>query len=378
MNSIPESDEYAVDIFGVENTILKTSNNNTDKMLFSKNNVSIDPSTNNNNVLIHSNNNIVNGNLDNTFIHSNFNAVQSEANANILLNGSANLISEQANNNVIINTVSATITGSNVTQNTIIGGNNNVLADNANNDVLLGGVGLKSISADQVILGKYNKYDEEASSAAFIIGCGTSDIDRRNALEFYSDRGELKLFKEDGTEAASIGGDGGITLNNMTITNIDASRIDVQRINSNYFSAQEGFISDHILFSKDGQNTIINNLGMLTDSNGGIRWENNGNVTANITDYSISLPAVGFTAQNQQLFIRENNNTVALSPHSGGIVITGGNSIIETNANITQGPITFKKIGTDIEEYASTFREFKQDIFIMNDSQRQGWTTIKL
>ena len=378
MDSIPESDEYAVDIFGVENTILKTSNNNSDKMLFSKNNVSINPSTNNNNVLIHSNNNVVNGNTDNTFIHSNFNAVQSEANANILLNGSANLISEQANNNALINTRFATVTGNNVTQNTIIGGNNNVLADNANNDVLLGGVGLKSISADQVILGKYNKYDEEASSAAFIIGCGTSDIDRRNALEFYSDRGELKLFKEDGTEAASIGGDGGITLNNMTITNIDASRIDVQRINSNYFSAQEGFISDYILFSKDGQNTIINNLGMLTDSNGGIRWENNGTVTGYITDYSISLPGVGFTAQNQQLIVHDNNNTVLISPYNGGMSVTGADSIIETNANITQGPITFKKIGTTIEEYASTFREFKQDIFIMNDSQRQGWTTIKL
>ena len=377
MDSIPESDEYAVDIFGVENTILKTSNNNnTDKMLFSKNNVSINPSTNNNNVLIHSNNNVVNGNLDNTFIHSNFNAVEGEANANILLNGSANLISERANNNVIINTVSATVTGNNVTQNTIIGGKNNVLIDNASNDVLLGGSGLKSISANQVILGTYNKFDEEASSAAFIIGCGTSDSDRRNALEFYSDRGELKLFKEDGTEAASIGGDGGITLNNMTISNIDASHIDAQTINSNYFSAQSGFISDYILFSKDGHNTIINNLGMLTDSNGGIRWENNGNVTANITDYSISLPGVGFTAQNQQLYIQDRDNTVLISPYNGGMSVTGSDSIIETNANITQGPITFKQIGTNIEEYASTFREFKQDIFIMTDSQRLGWTTV--
>lgn len=377
MDSIPESDEYAVDIFGIENTILKTSNNNSDKMLFSKNNVSINPSTNNNNVLIHSNNNIVNGNLDNTFIHSNFNAVEGEANANILLNGSANLISERANNNALINTRFATVTGNNVTQNTIIGGKNNVLIDNANNDVLLGGVGLKSISADQVILGKYNKYDEEASSATFIIGCGTSDIDRRNALEFYSDRGELKLFKEDGTEAASIGGDGGITLNNMTITNIDASHIDVSRLDSEYFSAKQGYISDHILFSKDGQNTIINNLGMLTDSNGGIRWENNGTVTANITDYSISLPAVGFTAQNQQLIIQDNNNTVLISPYAGGMSIFGGDSTIEINANITQGPITFTK-DTYIKEYASTFREFKQDIFIMTDNNRSDWTTIKL
>lgn len=376
MDSIPESDEYAVDIFGVENTILKTSNNNTDKMLFSKNNVSIDPNTNNNNVLIHSNNNVVNGNLDNTFIHSNFNAVEGEANANILLNGSANLISERANNNVIINTEFATITGNNVKKNTIIGGKNNELIDNASNDVLLGGTGLKSISANQVILGTYNKFDEEASSAAFIIGCGTSDTDRRNALEFYSDRGELKLFKEDGTEAASIGGEGGITLNNMTISNIDASHIDVQTINSDYFSAQSGFISDYILFSKDGHNTIINNLGMLTDSNGGIRWENNGNVTANITDYSISLPGVGFTAQNQQLYIQDHDNTVLISPYNGGMSVTGGDSIIEVNAHITQGPITFKQIGTSTEEYASTFREFKQDIFIMNDSQRNGWTTI--
>ena len=376
MDSIPESDEYAVDIFGVENTILKTSNNNTDKMLFSKNNVSINPSTNNNNVLIHSNNNVVNGNLDNTFIHSNFNAVEGEANGNILLNGSANLISERANNNAIINTEFATVTGNNVTKNTIIGGKNNELIDNASNDVLLGGTGLKSISANQVILGTYNKFDEEASSAAFIIGCGTSDTDRRNALEFYSDRGELKLFKEDGTEAASIGGEGGITLNNMTISNIDASHIDVQTINSDYFSAQSGFISDYILFSKDGHNTIINNLGMLTDSNGGIRWENNGNVTANITDYSISLPGVGFTAQNQQLYIQDHDNTVLISPYNGGMSVTGGDSIIEVNAHITQGPITFKQIGTDIKEYASTFREFKQDIFIMTDSQRLGWTTV--
>ena len=126
-------DEYhtvAVDLFGEDNHILDTDN--TDKMLFSKNNVSLAPANRDlygSNVLIHSTYNLFSaegGNTNNTLIRSDYNIIKDESFSNLLIGADGNYIKNSANTNALFCSDLNTLDGSDTCGNILIGGSNNL------------------------------------------------------------------------------------------------------------------------------------------------------------------------------------------------------------------------------------------------------------
>lgn len=221
---------YAVDVFGFNNYIL--GEKNYDIMLFSKNNVSNDPypiteNTADSNLLLKSNDNyfkIKGGNTDNTLINSNRNII-SLAGAGVTLSNT--LISSDDNyidnikNTIFIGTKQGGFTNSAEytinNDSVVIGGKNHSIV-NSDNIIIIGHNGLKSVEcSNQTLLGKFNDF---TSSASLIYGNGTSNDNRMNALEFYPDKGELKLFNNSGNETIALGGDYGVSARGLLLNNV--------------------------------------------------------------------------------------------------------------------------------------------------------------
>lgn len=240
MNGIPEVDNnnlYTVDIFGIGNVFIGSGN--ADKSLFSQKNVYTNPvnvtaygyedeSTDNGfNVTIQSNENIFcNANTNNTLLKSNGNYFSERCHSNIIFGGDKNLISGGANTNMLFASDMNYLGSDNTYGNILIGGHENIL-ESTTGTMIIGGIGIKGFgNDDQLIFGKYNAN----STAKVIYGNGTSNNNRRNALEFYPDNGELRLFKN-GAETVAIGGDYGIRTNSLTLDTI---------------SVQNGYVQDSL------------------------------------------------------------------------------------------------------------------------------------
>lgn len=224
---------YAVDIFGFNNYIL--GEKNYDVMLFSKNNISTDPypiTVNNadSNLLLKSNDNyfkINGGNTDNTLINSDHNIISLSGTgvtlSNTLISSNDNYI-DNIKNTIFIGTNSGGFINTSAISNDsiVIGGKNHGIK-NSNNIIIIGHNGLKSEGcSNQTLLGKFNDYN---SSASLIYGNGIDNNNRKNALEFYPDRGELKLFNNSGNETIALGGDYGISARGLSLNNIVSDTI---------------------------------------------------------------------------------------------------------------------------------------------------------
>lgn len=222
--TVPEQDRVAVDMFGLENNIL--GEDNFDILLFSKGNVTLDPYGINDegageNLLIKSNYNYFNftgANTDNVLINADYNMVVNGALSNLLFGADANSL-DGVQGNAIFASNFNNINGDSY-YNVILGGNYHSI-NNSNNILMLGHEGLiASNVSEQVIFGKYNKN----TNAKFVYGIGTSDSDRKNALEFYPELGELKVFKN-GVEKATLGGDAGLTISSLELDTLKANTI---------------------------------------------------------------------------------------------------------------------------------------------------------
>lgn len=222
--AVPEQDRVAVDMFGLENNIL--GDDNFDILLFSKGNVTLDPYGINDdgageNLLLKSNYNYFNftgANTDNVLINSDYNMVVNGALSNLLFGADANYLDSVQGNTIFASNFN-NIKGDSY-YNVILGGNYHSI-NNSNNILMLGHEGLiASNVSEQVIFGKYNK----KTNAKFVYGIGTSDSDRKNALEFYPELGELKVFKN-GVEKATLGGDAGLTITSLELDTLKANAI---------------------------------------------------------------------------------------------------------------------------------------------------------
>ena len=233
LNSIPSNDYYAVNIFGNSNEIWEEPNGsvrNIDAMLFSNNNLSMNPAS------------VYNSYNRNLLLFANANTIQDESYGNLLLGansfrlidgsydnfvlgrkpmGRAASVLSNAHYNAVINVIDSVISGDadhSVYNNTVIGGStNNVI--NSNDILMLSLVGLSAVNTSyQVLMGKWNN---PVSDAAFIFGYGDYGNNRRNLMELYPN-GELKLFNSNGTNTVTLGGDAGVQLSNLTVTSISA------------------------------------------------------------------------------------------------------------------------------------------------------------
>lgn len=222
--TVPEQDRVAVDMFGLENNIL--GEDNFDILLFSKGNVTLDPYGINDegageNLLIKSNYNYFNftgANTDNVLINADYNMIVNGALSNLLFGADANSL-DGVQGNAIFASNFNNINGDSY-YNVILGGNYHSI-NNSNNILMLGHEGLiASNVSEQVLFGKYNINCD----AKIVYGIGTSDSDRKNALEFYPERGELKLFK-DGVEKVTLGGDAGLTITSLELDTLKANAI---------------------------------------------------------------------------------------------------------------------------------------------------------
>lgn len=223
-STVPEQDRVAVDMFGLENNIL--GEDNFDILLFSKGNVTLDPYGINDdgageNLLLKSNYNYFNftgANTDNVLINADYNMIVNGSLSNLLFGADANILDDVQGNALFATNFNNIDRDS--YYNVILGGNYHRIA-NSNNVIMLGHEGLlASTVSEQVLFGKYNINCE----AKIVYGIGTSDADRKNALEFYPERGELKLFK-DGVEKVTVGGDAGLTISSLDLNNLKANYI---------------------------------------------------------------------------------------------------------------------------------------------------------
>lgn len=253
-------DNYAVDIFGLENNIL--NENNIDKMLFSQNNISTNKDemvTYTENILIKSSNNKVDANLNNLLINSDYNVINDYANSNVLIHGQGNIITTSAVKNTLIGTDFNEIDGRS-SGNLVLGGTKHVITTQSHNNILLGHEGLKAAGSDeQLILGKYNI---PVDGPKVIYGIGTDDDNRQNALEFYPESGVIKLFK-DGQETIAIGGDAGINVTNLSVSSITSNNINTDKI-----TATQGF---YLKSDSTASNPATASL-YYADNNSAINW----------------------------------------------------------------------------------------------------------
>lgn len=232
INAIDETDTYAVDIFGIENKFNGGRGNGT-KSIFSTGNITDKPqdiTNNGSDIFIASNNNtIMSANAGNILIKSNNNQITS-ANNNILIGGAANSLSDNGiYDNIFIGTenmqFSPTRGQTSYAFNNIIIGGNGVLfgssraADSeVSGTTIFNGKGITTYRSDSYIFGQYNK---PSSTAKLVYGYGTDSTHRRNALEFYPEDGELKLYKTNGDLSIKLGGDDGIAVDQLIFSATD-------------------------------------------------------------------------------------------------------------------------------------------------------------
>ena len=222
--AVPEYDKYAVDIFGIENKIL--DGNNIDKFIFSQRNVTLEPADPEEygyeddtvnygyNVFVNSHENYMNANTNNMLIRANGNILSAYSNCNLIFAGDKNLFNNGANTNLVFGSDMNIFDGQSTQGNIVIGGSENYI-DNTTRSMYFNGIGLKSFGKDEkVLMGKYNA----DTAAKWVIGCGTNNTNRRNALEFFPETGTMKLYK-DGTNTVTLGGSAGLSLgNNLPIS----------------------------------------------------------------------------------------------------------------------------------------------------------------
>lgn len=361
-------DNYAVDIFGLENNIL--NENNIDKMLFSQNNISTNKDemvTYTENVLIKSSNNKVDANLNNLLINSDYNIINDYANSNVLIHGQGNNITTSAVKNTLIGTDFNEI-DTRSSGNLVIGGTKHIINTHSHNNILLGHEGLKVAGTnEQLILGKYNIPVE---GPKVIYGIGTDDNNRQNALEFYPESGVIKLFK-DGRETIALGGDAGINVTNLSVSSITSNNINTDKITAThgFYLKSDSTANDPAtasLYYADNNSAInlyikspgqsINELTYNTDSNALTIFNSNYGIsdgsTAKLQPSALSMTAI------------DNNTTasVTLTP----------SSINFYNSNFTN-PVTLSY--KDIPEY----HKIKVDVLISGDSiSNWGVSDIKI
>ena len=320
--AVPEQDRVAVDMFGLENNIL--GDDNFDVLLFSKGNVTLDPYGINDdgageNLLLKSNYNYFNftgANTDNVLINSDYNMVVNGALSNLLFGADANYLDGVQGNTIFASNFN-NIKGDSY-YNVILGGNYHYI-NNSNNILMLGHEGLiASNVSEQVIFGKYNK----KTNAKFVYGIGTSNSDRKNALEFYPELGELKVFKN-GVEKATLGGDAGLSITSLELNTLKA----------NYITA-----NNRLVVHDTGTGGGINLYYDSTESEAGLQMQGPG----------ISGPYMSYSTSNGILSVGYNNPQAG--PHR--TYIQNEYIVCESQTQTSEDLILLNKnVNNDLDNY---------------------------
>jgi len=353
-HGIDEYHQVAVDFFGEDNHVFDIDN--TDKLLFSKNNVTMEPAGRElygSNVLIQSNNNLFSaegGNTNNTLIRSDYNIIKDESFSNLLIGGDGNFIKNGANTNALFCSDLNTLDGSNTCGNILIGGSNGLL-ENATGIMMVNGTGLiASNVSNELILGKYNVNTQ----ADVIYGVGLNEYNRRNALEFYAEQGLLKLYKE-GALVAALGGDVGVQAKTMNVTNLTATN----------FTVDKGLVNNYIEFTSNGHTTKIDSSNINFDDNGAIVWgDPNNNI--HITKNDISLKGVTIAEGGMTLKSSDGSRYATITPES--INMKSGNNTMKIDTATGAITVTNNGVSTQV---TSKYRKFVADIYVTNNGQTE-------
>lgn len=351
-HGIDEYHQVAVDFFGEDNRVLDTDN--TDKLLFSKNNVTMEPAGRElygSNVLIQSNNNLFSaegGNTNNTLIRSDYNIIKDESFSNLLIGGDGNYIKNGANTNAFFCSDLNTLDGSNTCGNILIGGSNSYL-ENATGIMMVNGTGLIAHNvSNELILGKYNVNTQ----ADVVYGVGLNEYNRRNALEFYAEQGLLKLYKE-GALVAALGGDVGVQAAKMNVTNLTATN----------FTADKGLVNNYIEFKSNSHTTKITSSNINFDDDGAIIWGDPNN-NMHITKNDISLKGIAIAEGGMTLRSSDGTRYAQITPEYINLKSGINNMKIDT----ATGAITVTNNGVS-SQVTSKYRKFIADIYVINNGQ---------
>lgn len=355
-HGIDEYHQVAVDFFGEDNHVLDTDN--TDKMLFSKNNVSMEPVARDlygSNVLIQSTYNLFSangGNTNNTLIRSDYNIIKDESFSNLLIGADANYIMNGANTNALFCSDLNTLNGSDTYGNILIGGSNSYL-ENATGIMMVNGRGLiASNVSDEIIFGKYNKNTQ----ADVIFGIGSDEYSRKNALEFYADQGLLKLFK-DGSQVAALGGSVGLETSTLNVSNLTATNI----TNTN-FTATNGTINNSINFTGNNHTLNIASSGISLDTAGTIRWGTDGRYI----DYD-GVVLNSITARNGTIWLTDSTQANSyVNINKFGITLKDGANTLNID---TSGTIRYSNSYNSSKQISTNYRKFVADIYVTNNGQ---------
>lgn len=355
-HGIDEYHQVAVDFFGEDNHVLDTDN--TDKMLFSKNNVSMEPVARDlygSNVLIQSTYNLFSangGNTNNTLIRSDYNIIKDESFSNLLIGADANYIMNGANTNALFCSDLNTLNGSDTYGNILIGGSNSYL-ENATGIMMVNGRGLIASSvSDEIIFGKYNKNTQ----ADVIFGIGSDEYNRKNALEFYADQGLLKLFKN-GSQVAALGGSVGLETSTLNVSNLTATNI----TNTN-FTATNGTINNSINFTGNNHTLNIASSGISLDTAGTIRWGTDGRYI----DYD-GVVLNSITARNGTIWLTDSTQANSyVNINKFGITLKDGANTLNID---TSGTIRYSNSYNSSKQISTNYRKFVADIYVTNNGQ---------
>lgn len=355
-HGIDEYHQVAVDFFGEDNHVLDTDN--TDKMLFSKNNVSMEPVARDlygSNVLIQSTYNLFSangGNTNNTLIRSDYNIIKDESFSNLLIGADANYIMNGANTNALFCSDLNTLNGSDTCGNILIGGSMHYL-ENATGIMMVNGRGLiASNVSDEIIFGKYNKNTQ----ADVIFGIGSDEYNRKNALEFYADQGLLKLFKN-GYQVAALGGSVGLETSTLNVSNLTATNI----TNTN-FTATNGTINNSINFTGNNHTLNIASSGISLDTAGIIRW----GTDSRYIDYN-GIVLNSITARNGTIWLTDSTQTNSyVNINKFGITLKDGANTLNID---TSGTIRYSNSYNNTKQISTNYRKFVADIYVTNNGQ---------
>lgn len=353
-HGIDEYHRVAVDFFGEDNHILDTDN--TDKMLFSKNNVSLAPAnrdTYGSNVLIQSTYNLFSaegGNTNNTLIRSDYNIIKDESFSNLLIGADANYIMNGANTNALFCSDLNTLDGSDTCGNVLIGGSNNLL-NNVTGVMMINGTGLIANNVyDEVLFGRYNRNVQ----ADIVYGVGTSESNRKNALEFYADEGLLKLYRN-GTQVAALGGSVGLETSKLSVSNLTATNI----TNTN-FTATNGIINNAVNFIGNNHTLNIASSGITLDTAGYIRWGSD----SRYIDYN-GVVLNSITARNGTIHLTDSTQANSyVNINKFGITLKDGANTLNID---TSGTIRYSNSYNTSKQITTSYRKFVANIYYEND-----------